>query len=407
LGPGEVVFVKIGSRWRGAVQKIFTAQDRDATTFFGTLAPQRRRVRRLPIALLVGASVLGTITGVVIHEVSQVAASPQGGGSTTTVPQSQRSSVAATAPLESPGKGPGTNETRSTGTPPNLPRSAPLDDAQFVVPRGPVEAQRLDVARLNSPVATKRLKTPKGHRVNSPTLSVDRRTIIYIDRTANRLRTVAADGTGDRVLFSERPSGCATIGHASWNRTDQNQLVMRCTSKAGRRGLFVVTLKGDMIRRLDLGNVRMDDPAISPDGTLVAFWMADTRRRANGGGIVTMPLDGSAGPTWLTVDRSGRDADPAWSPDGTRIAFRRSTVNSRFDVYVMNVDGSQVKRLVGGPGTEEKPAWSPDGSRLLTVSDRADPGRVQGLYVVSFSGGEPKPLGLEAEVVTTPVWASR
>ena len=282
-----------------------------------------------------------------------------------------------------------------------------MDDAQFVVPRGPAEAQRLDVAWLNGPTATMRLKTPKGHRVNSPTLSVDRRTIIYIDRTAGRLRTVAADGSGDRVLFSKHPSGCATIGHVSWNRADQNQLVLRCTDAGGRVGLFVVTVQGELVRRLNIGNVRLDDPAVSPDGTRVAFWMAATTRRANGGGIFTMPIDGSAGPTSLTPDRTGRDADPAWSPDGNRIAFRRSTINSGFDVYVMNADGSNVERLVGGPATEEKPAWSPDGSRLLTVSDRTDPGKVQSLFVVNSSAGEPKPVGLDADVVTTPVWASR
>ena len=282
-----------------------------------------------------------------------------------------------------------------------------MDDAQFVVPRGPAEAQQLEVAWLNGPTDTKRLKTPKGHRVNNPTLSVDRRTIIYIDRTANRLRTVAADGSGDRVLFSNHPNGCATIGHVSWNRADQNQLVMRCTDEVGRAGLFVVTLQGDLVRQLNIGNGRMDDPAISPDGARVAFWMADTTRRANGGGIFTMPLDGSAEPTSLTADRTGRDADPAWSPDGTRIAFRRSTVNSGFDVYVMDANGSNVERLVGGRATEEKPAWSPDGSRLLTVSDRTDPGKVQALYVVNSAGGNAKPVGLDAEVVTTPVWASR
>jgi Tol biopolymer transport system component len=282
-----------------------------------------------------------------------------------------------------------------------------LDDAQFVVPRGPAEAQHLDVAWLNGPAATRRLKTPRGHRVNSPTLSVDRGTIIYIDRTANGLRTMAVDGSGDRVLFSKHPSGCATIGHVSWNRTDQNQLVMRCTDEAGRRGLFVVTVQGELVRRLNIGNVRMDDPAVSPDGTLVAFWMADTTKRANGGGIFTMPLDGSGEPTSLSADRTGRDADPAWSPDGKRIAFRRSTVNSDFDVYVMNADGSKVERLVGGPATEEKPAWSPDGSRLLTVSDRTDPGKVQSLYLVDASGGRVRAVGLDAEVVTTPVWASR
>ena len=373
----------------------------------GSLPPQRRRVGVLPIAVIAGALVLGTATGVVVHQVSQVTASPPAASSTTSVPQSPSSSVTPADPSDSPAKSPDPNETPSTGAPPGLPRSAPLDAAQFVVPRGPAEIQQLDVAWFNGPTATRRLKTPKGHRVNSPTLSVDRRTIIYIDRTANRLRTIAADGSGDRVLFNKHPPGCATIGHVSWNRADQNQLAMRCIDEAERARLFVVTVRGELVRQLNIGNVRMDDPAISPDGTLVAFWLADTTKRANGGGIFTMPLDGSAEPTSLTADRTGRDADPAWSPDGKRIAFRRSTVNSGFDVYLMNADGSKPERLVGGPATEEKPAWSPDGSRLLTVSDRADPGKVQGLYVVNSSGGTAKPIGLDAEVVTTPVWASR
>ena len=207
----------------------------------GSLPPQRRRVGVLPIAVIAGALVLGTATGVVVHQVGQVTASPPAASSTTAVAQSPSSSVAPADPSDSPAKSPDPNETPSTGAPPGLPRSAPLDDAQFVVPRGLAEVQQLDVAWFNGPTATRRLKTPKGDRVNSPTLSVDRRTVIYIDRTANRLRTIAADGSGDRVLFNKHPPGCATIGHVSWNRADQNQLAMRCIDEAGRAGLFVVT----------------------------------------------------------------------------------------------------------------------------------------------------------------------
>ncbi len=385
-------------------------EERPATTIFGSLPPSppptgSRTIRVLPIAVLVGALGLGTVAGVVFHRAGDVTASPPSGTATTTNPASSSTpSARPSGESATPARPTGTP---SSTTPSTLPRSAPVDGGQFVVPRGPAEAQQLDVAWVNGPTVTTRLKTPKGHRVNSPTLSVDRRTIIYIDRTAGRLRTMAADGSGDRVLFRDHPSGCDTLGHVSWNRADQNQLVLRCTDVAGRPALFVVTVAGDLVRRLDLGDVRLDDPAISPDGTRVAFWMATTTRRANGGGIVSMPLDGSAAPTWLTPDRIGRDADPAWSPDGTRIAFRRSTVNSGFDVYVMAADGSGVRRVLGGPATEEKPAWSPDSSRLLAVSDRDDPGKVQTLYLVTATGDKPKPVGLGAEVVTTPVWASR
>jgi hypothetical protein len=41
---------------------------------------------------------------------------------------------------------------------------------------------------------------------------------------------------------------------------------------------------------------------------------------------------------------------PVWSPDGTQIAFER-----RPFIYVMNADGSHVRRLVRG----RDPAWQP------------------------------------------------
>jgi TolB protein len=69
---------------------------------------------------------------------------------------------------------------------------------------------------------------------------------------------------------------------------------------------------------------------------------------------------------WLMrADGSGRHAisprtvyedDPALSRDGRRVAFNR-----RGDIYVMNVDGSQVRRLTFSPATEGAAAWSPDG----------------------------------------------
>jgi len=220
FGVDRVVSVTFGRRRRQA--------DRDGTTFFGTLPPRRRRVDVLPIAVLTGALVLGTATGVIVDKVGKVSASPQGASSKTSVPRSSISPVAAADPADRPTKGPVPNASPSTGGAKELPQSVSLDDAQFIVARGPAEAQQLDVAWLNGPTATKRLKTPKGHRVNSPTLSVDRRTVIYIDRTANRLRTMAADGSGDRVLFSKHPPGCATTTVTSSPGYRQAATAIRC-----------------------------------------------------------------------------------------------------------------------------------------------------------------------------------
>jgi Tol biopolymer transport system component len=57
------------------------------------------------------------------------------------------------------------------------------------------------------------------------------------------------------------------------------------------------------------------------------------------------------------------DFDATWSPDGTRIAFR-SERNGDSEIWLMNADGSNQRRLA--PGIS--PAWSPDGSRIAYAS---------------------------------------
>ena len=51
---------------------------------------------------------------------------------------------------------------------------------------------------------------------------------------------------------------------------------------------------------------------------------------------------------------------PAWSPDGTRIAFS-STRDGNSEIYVVNRDGSNVRRLTNHPGIDITPTWSPTG----------------------------------------------
>ena len=70
---------------------------------------------------------------------------------------------------------------------------------------------------------------------------------------------------------------------------------------------------------------------------------------------------------------------PRWSPDGKRIAFTRLD-----DLYVMNADGSHVRKIVSGPGHELYPAWSPDGRTIAFASTPA--GGEHEVYTVRANG---------------------
>jgi TolB protein len=61
----------------------------------------------------------------------------------------------------------------------------------------------------------------------------------------------------------------------------------------------------------------------------------------------------------------GGSHSPAVSPDGTKVAFISPRGGSSPDLYVVNLDGSGLKRLTTNDDDESSPAWSPDGRTLL------------------------------------------
>ena len=351
---------------------------------------------------LAGAAILaviaGVTAGVIATAVPRTAQTPAG-TATSRSPVSSELTAGGPATTAEPTIGPGAN----------LPMSAPLALQQFIVPRGKDAATQLSLATVAGVVGPRTLSTVAG-RNSWPMLSNDRRTIIYINYVSGTLRTMAADGNGDRPLIESSPSGCGNITRASWSPADQTVMIIECRPTGRPDRLVVIKLDGTVVRELKTRQSRIEDPMISPDGRTVAYWARNGAGGSNGGSIYTLAMDGSSEPVRLTNRRIGSDADPAWSPDGTMIAFRRRGANDNFDVYLMRADGSGVRPIATGPAREEKPAWSPDGNQLMIISNRdasGEPATTYDVYVFDVDGGTPRPLGLTANVVLAPVWSYR
>jgi Tol biopolymer transport system component len=77
---------------------------------------------------------------------------------------------------------------------------------------------------------------------------------------------------------------------------------------------------------------------------------------------------------------NGQVADlyPSWSPDGSRIVFQRSVRPRAWDVYVVRADGSGLRRLTRTDSASE-PAWSPDGRTIAYVTET-------GLFLMNADG---------------------
>lgn len=82
----------------------------------------------------------------------------------------------------------------------------------------------------------------------------------------------------------------------------------------------------------------------------------------------------------------GRELEPAISPDGSRVAFIRDGEGG-FDVYVKVIGSEEALRLSDGEGDARHPLWTPDGRALLFARGGED-----GISIMRVSAlGGPRP----------------
>ena len=98
---------------------------------------------------------------------------------------------------------------------------------------------------------------------------------------------------------------------------------------------------------------------------------------------------------------------PQISPEGKRVAFvvREDYLEqgtSHADIYVMDADGGNQRRLTYDPGSDAHPRWSPDGRTLLFLSSRREGNQV---WLLPAEGGEPEQLTSFSTGVADPAWS--
>jgi TolB protein len=73
--------------------------------------------------------------------------------------------------------------------------------------------------------------------------------------------------------------------------------------------------------------------------------------------------------TPLNGDPNKQNYLPAWSPDGTKMAFT-SNRDGNPEIYVVNRDGSGLRRLTNHSAIDSTPTWNPAGTQIAWTSDR-------------------------------------
>ena len=102
------------------------------------------------------------------------------------------------------------------------------------------------------------------------------------------------------------------------------------------------------------------------------------------------------------TETPGYDAEASFSADGQLIAFT-SFRDGDADIYVMNADGTNTRRITSAKGYDGGPFISPDGKRLIYRSDRKSNDLLQ-VFVNSVEGGAERQLTDNEFVNWGPYW---
>lgn len=164
--------------------------------------------------------------------------------------------------------------------------------------------------------------------------------------------------------------------------------------------IFTADLKGNILKQLTKTPGYDAEATVSPDGRKIVF----TSIRSGDLELYTMDIDGS-NVKQITRDL-GYDGGAFFSPDSKKLVFRASRPKTeeeiktykdllkqglvqpgQMEIYVCNIDGSDLKKITDLGGANWAPFFHPNGQRIIfSTNHHTEGGRLFNLFSINLDG---------------------
>ncbi len=178
-------------------------------------------------------------------------------------------------------------------------------------------------------------------------------------REGSRTVLTLLDSAGELIQYFNLPE---TVWGISWSPDS----AMMAVTLDGDESLYIFQQDFTM-RTYQPDAAAFGQPTWSPDGQKIAFFCVSNERID----ICSINADGTGYQRILFPQKFPYlKYDLHWSPRGNQLLFEANQPTGYNDLFLVNVDGSDLRQLTFHPAADAQPTWSPDGSEIAFVSMR-------------------------------------